>query len=120
MTDPAFVTSPSPISGTVDNWRADATTITTLVRVSLEANAILTGLHVEAFGSWRAVFLQNLALPTDISGFTLTLNHDDGGSDEGNRFALANGFPVVLQPGGSVAVYHDGDINAWRLLTFTG
>ena len=76
------------------------------VRLTASAPASITGIKPMAGGHAVALF--------NASSSTITLEHQDAGSQAANRFALPGNADLAIAPGGGVQLWYDGDTERWR------
>jgi hypothetical protein len=76
-------------------------------------NNAFTGIAAPAAGEEeRVIFLMNAG-----GTGTLTLEHQDAGSDAANRIIGANNADVIVRPGGGCVIRYDTTSTRWRVLS---
>jgi hypothetical protein len=116
------ITPPPLAAGTTNNYApAGISGAVVVLQASNAANSTLTGIDASSGGAinpdGQVLYLYN------ISGGTLTLNHNDAGSAAGNRFINAAAANKVLAVGQMAMLFYDaaafGGIGAWRVSLMT-
>jgi hypothetical protein len=111
--DPAYVRLSYPIpTGTYHNFGPAG--IATAVILSIGAtggNLTFTGLLAPEVNTRRLMWFRN-----EDNTSSVTLMHQDAGSDEANRFRLPNNLDIVLTPNESVLLLYDTKWQRWSVM----
>jgi len=100
---------PDPSAGTYHDYGPPGIDEAVAIELEPSGDIILTGIKRMSLQARKRM----LMFRNRDSSSTITLSHDDAGSQEGNRFDLPGGVDVVLAPGQNIWLYYDIGRAAW-------